>query len=190
MSRWLGRVVLKLMGWKIHGEFPPISRLVVIVAPHTSNWDFIVGMAAKLAMQVKATWLGKHTLFFWPLGVLLRALGGIPVDRASARSVTEDVAHQFSTRNRFILALSPEGTRKRVEKWKSGFYRIAVVAEVPMLMISLDYASRTITVGPMLRPTGNMDEDLPEIRSFFAGASGKYPEQFALPALQETATQD
>ena len=188
-SRWLGRTVLRLSGWKILGEIPAIPEMVIIVAPHTSNWDFIIGIAAKLALNLKASWLGKHSIFFWPLTPLLRHLGGIPVDRNSAQGVVEDVAHLFKTRDHLVLALSPEGTRKRVEKWKTGFYRIAVLAAVPILMIRLDYATKAITIGPLLHPTGDLEQDLTHISEFFAGATGKHPDQFSLPKANHRDTE-
>lgn len=190
VSRFVGRSVLRIMGWKIGGQFPEISKCVVIAAPHTSNWDFIVGMAAKQVLGLSANWLGKHTIFFWPLGVLLKWLGGIPVDRASARGVVEDAADLFRRRKAMILALSPEGTRRKVEKWKTGFYRIAMSAGVPIQLVSLDYATHTVGIGPLLTPSGDLRSDLQEIGKYFSGARGKYPGQFSIPKITESDLQD
>ncbi|HSP06655.1 MAG TPA: lysophospholipid acyltransferase family protein [Acidobacteriota bacterium] len=184
VSRLLGSGVLRIMGWRIRGEFPEVSKCVAIAAPHTSNWDFIVGMAAKLKLNLSASWLGKHTIFFWPLGILLKWLGGIPVDRASARGVVDGVAELFRRRKAMILALSPEGTRKRVEKWKTGFYRIALTAGVPIVLVSLDYATRTVEIGPLMNPSGDLAKDLQEIGKYFSASRGRYPDQFSLPRLE------
>jgi len=181
-SRWLGQTVLRISGWKIRGEIPIVPKMVIIVAPHTSNWDFIIGMAGRLALQLQASWLGKHTIFFWPLRPLLLRLGGIPVNRDSAQGVVEDVAQLFRAREKMILGLSPEGTRSRVENWKSGFYRIALSAEVPILLIAFDYGTKTILIGDLLYPSGDLQQDFLKIRDFYSKTRGRHPEKFALPA--------
>lgn len=183
LSKFIGRSVLKAMGWHIEGAFPNAPKFVVILAPHTSNWDFIIGMAGKLTIGLYASWLGKHTIFFWPLGVLLRWLGGIPVDRASSHGLVEQVVAQFRSREKLVLGLSPEGTRKRVEKWKMGFYYIAQQSGVPIVPVSLDFASKTLGIGPRLDPTGDLKKDLATIGAYFGNMQGKHPEQFSLPKL-------
>src|SRR6185503_1076937 len=125
ISRALGRWVLAAMGWRVEGDIPNIPKLVIIAAPHTSNWDFVVGIAAKSALGLRVTFLGKDSLFRFPLGVLMRAWGGIPVDRGESHDVVSDIVAEFARRDRLVLALAPEGTRKRVDRWRTGFYHIA-----------------------------------------------------------------
>lgn len=144
--------------------------MVIVVAPHSSNWDFIVGVAAKLAMGLRVTYLGKDTLFRFPLGIVMRRLGGIPVDRANANAVVRSVVAQFGNRRQMLLAIAPEGTRKPVARWRSGFYHIATGAGVPILPVALDWATRTVVIGALFSPTGAMDDDIAELRGRFAGA--------------------
>lgn len=178
-TRFLGRSVLSVLRWTIQGEFPNRPKLVTIIAPHTSYWDFIIGMAGKLALGLYANWLGKHTVFFWPLDVLLRWLGGIPVDRSSSHGTVEQVVELFGSREKLVLGLSPEGTRKRVEKWKTGFYHIALRAGVPIVPIYLDYAHKILGIGPMMIPTGDMERDLREMGTIYSHIRARYPEQFS-----------
>jgi 1-acyl-sn-glycerol-3-phosphate acyltransferase len=126
---------LSLFGWKVVGSFPDLPKALIIVAPHTSNWDFIAGFWAYLALDLHANWFGKHTLFVWPFGVILRRFGGIPVHRESrvARQVVDVYVEAYQSRDRMLLAIAPEGTRRRVEEWKSGFHRIALGAGVPIV---------------------------------------------------------
>jgi len=183
LTQWIGTSVLQAMGWQIEGNFPNLAKFVVIVAPHTSNWDFIVAMAGKLAVRLSGSWLGKHTIFFWPLGVLLRRLGGVPVNRTSTHGLVEQVAELFRARDRLVLGLSPEGTRKRVEKWRTGFYHIAVEAQVPIIPVYLDYGNKILGIGPMFVPTGNLEKDLEEIGNYFARFEARHPELFSPPRL-------
>src|SRR2546423_2447303 len=129
-SRAFGHAVLALLGWRIRGNVPNRRKLVIIVAPHSSNWDFVVGIAAKLALGLRVLFLGKHTLFRFPLGPLMRALGGMPVDRAHAQDVVRRVAGEFAAREQLVLAVAPRGTRPRVGRWRTGFYHIAREADV------------------------------------------------------------
>ena len=177
-SAGLGRLVLALLGWRIEGEIPSVPRLLAIVAPHTSNWDFVVGLAAVLALRLDARWLGKHTIFRPPFRALLSFLGGIPVDRAAATDVVDQAVAAFRASDRLLLALAPEGTRKKVEKWKSGFHRIARAADVPILLASFDYRTRVIELGPVFTPTHDFEADLAAIRPRFTGAMARHPEMF------------
>lgn len=178
-SKLIGRSVLAFLGWRLEGEFPNKPKFVIILAPHTSNWDFIVGMAGRLTLGLYANWLGKHTIFFWPLGVLLRRLGGIPVNRSSSHGMVEQVVDQFHEREKLVLGLSPEGTRKRVEKWKTGFYHIALQSNVPIVPVYLDYGHKILGIGPMMTPTGDSQKDLSEIGTFFSNIQAKHPELFS-----------
>lgn len=141
--------------------------MVILVAPHSSNWDFVVGVAAKLAMRLRVTYLGKDTLFRFPLGILMRSLGGIPVDRSHANEVVSAVVARFAREQRMLLAVAPEGTRRRVERWRSGFYHIARGARVPILPVALNWRTRSLTIGPLFSPGGDMDRDVDALRRFF-----------------------
>jgi 1-acyl-sn-glycerol-3-phosphate acyltransferase len=172
--RVLGRAVLKVAGWGFEGTIPNLAKGVIIVAPHTSNWDFVIGAAGMLALDLELRFLGKHTLFEGPLAPLMRGLGGIPVDRSQPGSgVVEEMADRFTSEEKLLLALSPEGTRRSVERWKTGFHRIAKAAGVPIFAVALDYGPRLIRFGPLLTPTEDLDADVTVFQEFFAGATGK-----------------
>jgi len=145
------------------------------MAPHTSNWDFVVLVAASFYFKIPAYWLGKHTLFRWPLGWLLRWLGGIAIDRRSRQNVVEQAVQAFNARDRFILMLAPEGTRKQADYWKTGFYHIAQRAPVRILLTFMDYGRRTVGLGPVMQPSGDLEADMKKIREFYASIRGKYP---------------
>ena len=173
-GRVLGRWALAAARWRVVGEIPDLAKAVIIVAPHTSNWDFPVGVAAMLALDLELRFLGKHTLFEGPLAPLMRRLGGIPVDRSHpGAGVVEEMAARFKAADRLLLALSPEGTRSTVDQWKTGFYRIAAAAEVPVASAALDWGRREIRFGPVVAPSGDLEGDLAVFLQFFAGARGK-----------------
>jgi 1-acyl-sn-glycerol-3-phosphate acyltransferase len=177
----LGRLMMGLGGWRVEGGVPDIPKMVLIVAPHTSNWDFLTGLSVKLAMRLGARFVGKHTLFRWPLGVFMRRLGGVPVDRAAAAGFVEETARVVRESERMTLVLAPEGTRKRSERWKSGFYRIAVAADVPILLAGFDYSRKVVFFGPLVRPTGDYEADLAEIQSHFRAGMARKPENYGVP---------
>jgi 1-acyl-sn-glycerol-3-phosphate acyltransferase len=183
VTRALGRAALAVLGFRLEGEVPDVASCVAIVAPHTSNWDFVVGLAGMLALGVDFRWIGKHTIFRFPFGGLFRWLGGIPVDRRSAESVVEVVAEQFRVRPRLFLAITPEGTRKPVPRWKSGFHRIARRAGVPILPISFDHARGVIMLWPTLSPSGNYAADLAALASRFDGRMAKRPAGYLPPIV-------
>lgn len=163
------------MGWRIDGAIPNTPKLVLIVAPHTSNWDFVVGVAAKFALGLRVLFLGKDTLFRFPLGALMRRLGGVPVDRSAPHDVVSEIVERFARRERLIVALTPEGTRKRVERWRTGFYHIAHGARVPIVPVALDWGSRTVRIGAPFLTTGDVDGDVRELQRVFARVSGRRP---------------
>jgi 1-acyl-sn-glycerol-3-phosphate acyltransferase len=171
--RWVGRTVLRIGGWRMVGEWPNEDRLVVIVAPHTSAWDGLWGLGAKVAMGLGIAFMGKQELFKGPLGWLLRKLGGFPVDRRSPVGIVDQVSAQLQAADRMWLALAPEGTRKPVERWKSGFWKIATRAEVPVFCAWFHYPDKVIGLGPMVELTGDVAADLERIRGLFKGHVGK-----------------
>ncbi|KAF1708494.1 acyltransferase [Pseudoxanthomonas sangjuensis] len=172
-ARWLGRSVLRLGGWRVVGEFPDLPKLVIIAAPHSSNWDGIWGMAAKIALGVRVHVLGKAQLFWWPLGPILRKLGAVPIDRSAAHGTVGQAIDLISGSERIWYTLAPEGTRKRVEKWKSGFLKIARGAGVPVLMVYFHYPERIIGIGDLYWPTDDAAADMARIREWYRPWMGK-----------------
>ena len=175
----LGRLLMRISGWRFEGELPNIPKMVLIVAPHTSNWDFPVGLMAKVALRLGGTFIGKHTLFRWPFGGLMRALGGIPVDRSATTGFVSEVARALRDADRMTVVLAPEGTRRRIPQWKSGFYRIAVEAGAPILPVGFDYSRKVVFFAPLLHPTGDYEKDLAELRSHFRPDMARKPENYA-----------
>lgn len=175
----LGLALLKSLGWRIEGAFPNLPKFVVAVAPHTSNWDFVVGAAAMFALDLRLAFLGKHTLFRWPLGSLFRWMGGIPVDRRSRHGVVGESIRAFSAMDRRILAIAPQGTRSPVPRFKSGFLQIARGAGVPVVFASLDYAAKCIRLGPWFEPSEDVEAELRKTEAFFAPVRGRRVRQSA-----------
>jgi 1-acyl-sn-glycerol-3-phosphate acyltransferase len=173
-TRWVGRSVLRLGGWTIAGNFPDRPRIVLIAAPHSSGWDAYWGMAVKLAMGIDITFLAKAELFHGPLGWLLRALGGIPVDRTRAHGAVEQAAASLRGAERMWFVLAPEGTRRRVQQWKSGFWHIARAADVPVCCAWFHYPDRTIGLGELFELTADMEADMARIRAYYAPFVGKH----------------
>ena len=172
-SRAVGRRLWSISGWQFSGEVPDVPKSVMIVAPHTSNWDFLVGVIAMFALGLRVSFLGKHTLFRWPLGPIMRWLGGIAVDRRSSQGVVQQIVDALQGAEQLFLTLTPEGTRGSVSKWRSGFYHMAHEAEVPIIPVSFDYGQRRITFHEPVHVSGNLERDLPGIRRLFEGAIGR-----------------
>jgi len=172
-TRWAARSVLRAFGWKMAGTLPDVPKLVLIVAPHSSNWDGFWGMAAKIAMGFQVRVLGKAQLFWWPLGPLLRKLGVVPVDRASPKGTIEQAIAQIQNADKMWFALTPEGTRRRVDKWKTGFWKIADGAGVPILMAYFHYPEKIIGIGELFHTTGDLDADMRYIRDWYRPWVGK-----------------
>jgi 1-acyl-sn-glycerol-3-phosphate acyltransferase len=170
ISSALGHWTLRLLRWRVEGDIPDVAKMVLIVAPHSSNWDFVVGVAAKVAMRLRVRYLGKDTLFRFPLGIVMRYLGGIPVDRSTANDVVVSVVSEFQRRDQMLLAIAPEGTRKPVTRWRTGFYHIARGARVPILPVALDWQTRTIRIGELFSPSGDLEVDLQVLRSRVGGS--------------------
>jgi len=172
----LGHAVFRLMGWRIEGQLPPLDKFVVIGAHHTSNWDFVLFIAAKFILRLNARWFGKHSIFRWPFGALMRYWGGIPIRRHLKLNTVEQAIEAFAEHRQFILVLSPEGTRRKVERWKSGFYHIACGAGVPIVPAALDFQHRRIAIGAPFQPTGNEEADLRQLLAFYRPYVPKNPD--------------
>ena len=171
--------ILRSVGWKI-GNIPYYpDKCILCVAPHTSNWDLFLGKIAYSSVGKRVNFLIKKTWFFFPMNLFFNALGGIPVDRSKKNSLTDQLAEEFSKRNYFHLAITPEGTRKKTGEWKKGFYYIALAAKVPIVVIALDYGCKMISFKKVFYPTGNIDVDFEEIKSYYQGIIGRHPEKFS-----------
>ncbi len=189
-SRALAHRILGLFGWRVTGALPDLPKFVLIVAPHTSNWDFPIGVLAMFATGLRAHWLGKHTIFFFPVSLLLRWMGGEPIDRTAKHGTVETAIENFRTRPQWVLALSPEGTRRRMEQWKTGFYRVAAGAGVPIVPVWIDYRTRELHIAPPLETGTDMDADIRRLRGMFCKEMARYPEKFAdLPAAAPSVSQ-
>ncbi|QYJ75401.1 lysophospholipid acyltransferase family protein [Shewanella sp. FJAT-52076] len=171
------RLLMKLTGWRFEGELPALPSYIITVAPHTSNWDFIVGVMARGALGERIHFLGKHQLFIPPWGWFFRAIGGSPVDRRKNNNLVDAVSALFEEDKNFKLALAPEGTRSKVSRWKTGFYHIAVKAKVPIVTVGLDFAECTVVLGPARATTGDMQADMDAIIAFYRGIKGRFPKQ-------------
>jgi 1-acyl-sn-glycerol-3-phosphate acyltransferase len=181
----IGRFWLWLFGWKILGETPTYRKFVLIAAPHTSNWDFPFMLATAYAMQVHISWFGKHTLFIPPWGWLMRRLGGVPVDRRAPQTLVMQMVEKFRQSDDLVLAVPPEGTRRKVDVWKSGFYHIASESGVPIGLGYLDYRRKLCGVGMFVMPSGKVNEDMNRIRGFYRDIRGKHPNLESEPRLRE-----
>ncbi len=188
--RWLralGRWVMRALGWRFVGGFADRSRQVLIGAPHTSNWDGIVGLAAAAACDVGFHVFAKRQLFWGPLGWGLRAFGGVPVDRSAPGGLVGRAVAALTAGGPEFVAITPEGTRSAVERWKTGFHRMAVEADVPIAVIALDWGRREIGVKGTLVPSGDLDADLGAIGALLAGVEGRHPARATLPAAGRPA---
>ncbi len=181
----LGKLWLKIMGWELKADQPPPGNFMLICAPHTSNWDFGYLLAFMFIRRIKVSWMGKHTLFKKPYGTFMKWLGGIPVDRRSTHGVVDQIADYFKAGENLIIAIAPEGTRHKTDHWKSGFYHIAVKAQVPLLLGYLDYPNKTVGTGLSFIPTGNIKEDMDIIRDFYKDYRGDHPEDESDIVLRE-----
>ena len=179
MGKLIWKLFLKCFGWNTKVLFPKhIKKAVVIVGPHTSNWDFVFGLAYRSVSEINhSKFLGKSQLFKWPYGFFFRWLGGIPVDRKQKHNVVEQVATIFNQEDELLLAIAPEGTRKKVNQLKTGFYHIAKNAKVPIVMAGMDFEKKTLIYAEPFFPTENEVEDFKTIIKFFAPIKGKNPDQ-------------
>jgi 1-acyl-sn-glycerol-3-phosphate acyltransferase len=181
MMRWLAKIILNLMGWKVTHPMPKgIKKAVIIMAPHTSNWDFVIGRLGFASQSIKTRILIKKESFFFPLGIVLKALGAVPVDRGMSAGTVKNITHLMEKEDTFYILITPEGTRKLVKNWKKGFYFIATQAHVPIIMGFLDYKTKSGGLGPVLYPTGNYEADLKVIEEFYKDKQPKHPQNFNL----------
>ncbi|HXV97904.1 MAG TPA: lysophospholipid acyltransferase family protein [Anaerolineae bacterium] len=177
LTRALAILFMAAIGWRIGGELPNLHKFIIIGAPHTSNWDFVLVMATATALGVRISWMAKHSLFWGPLGPVFRWMGGVSVDRRAKHGVVGESVQAFQQLENLILCLTPEGTRQRVNEWKSGFYQIAMRAEVPILLAAFDYGNKMVALGPMIEPTGNYEVDLTRIKAHYAVVRPRHPQQ-------------
>ncbi len=170
IAQWL----LERAGWKLTGTFPDVPRLVLLGAPHSSWWDGVWGMLVVIAIGVDITILGKRELFFWPLSSLLRWIGVVPVDRTATNGIVGDMSERFARRDRLWLGIAPEGTRKRMPNWRTGFWHVARAADVPILPIGFHYPDKVIHVGAVFESSADVDADIARLRDFYAPFQGKH----------------
>ncbi|MBV1930205.1 MAG: 1-acyl-sn-glycerol-3-phosphate acyltransferase [Porticoccaceae bacterium] len=175
LSRKLAGLFLRSMGWRVTGAIPEDQRFIFVTGPHTSNWDFVFGLSAAVAMNIDAHWLGKNTLFKQPLKDIMYWLGGIPIDRSNPAGVAEDIAGKIRQAGDMALIITPEGTRGKVERLKSGFLRIAKMSDSKLLITTLDYANKTLHLGEVLTPGENMAANIDYIADQFAQVTPKNP---------------
>lgn len=182
LMRWLSRHALRLLGWTLTGGMPPNTpQSVVIAAPHTSNWDFPYTLMVAFAMNLNIQWMGKRQLFRFPFRHLMIWLGGIPVDRSQSTNLVDASVHSLQNAQRDLhLVVPPEGTRSQSRHWKTGFYFIALGAQVPIIMGYLDFGEKKSGLGPAFMPTGDLAADMAHIKAFYAPFKGKNPDQFTL----------
>ena len=178
MDKLASFIFYKIMKWKMIGDFSSdtIKKCVVIAVPHTSWHDFYLGLLIRRVNKVKISFMGKKELFKWPLGWYFRKVGGIPLDRTSGQNKVEAIAKEFEKRDELRLTLAPEGTRKKVSTWKTGFYYIAKAADVPIIMVAFDFGKKRVVISSPFYPTEDIDKDLQFMYSFFKGVKGKIPE--------------
>ncbi|WP_300439759.1 1-acyl-sn-glycerol-3-phosphate acyltransferase [Christiangramia sp.] len=178
--QWFARLIFfKILGWKLENDFnPEIKKCVIIVAPHTSSYDFLIGILVRKIMGIQINFVGKKELFKPPFGWYFKAVGGAPIDRSGMKKKVDAIAEIFNKKEVFRLAMSPEGTRKKTDKWKTGFYYIAVKANVPIILVSFDYGNKLVKISKAYSPTGDFKKDFTEIFSFYEGVEGKVSENF------------
>jgi len=164
--RWISGAYLRLSGWQMRGDWPDLDKAVLVAAPHTSNWDGLMMLAAAAYYRVKLRWMGKKSLTEGPFGGLIKALGCVPIDRSASHDLVKAMGQAFAATSHMILAIPPEGTRSLTRQWKTGFYHIAVQAQVPIIVTVLDYGTKTINIASVITPLGDFEADLIKIMSY------------------------
>lgn len=174
----LGMGLLRFWGWKIEGEFPNVPKAVMVAAPHTSNWDGAITLSVVLAMRLSMHWMGKDSMFRFPFGRLLLWMGGIPVDRSSGRGLVQTTVDKFAQNAQYLVLISPEGTRSATREWKTGFYKIAQAAKVPILLAYIDFGRKIVGFGPLLHPTEDTAGEIQKIRNFYEDKVARHATRF------------
>jgi len=177
--------ILDLTGWYCQPIPEQYSKAVVAYAPHTSNWDFPLLIGARFANKVNVQWAGKSEMFRWPFKSVLRFLGGVPIERSRSTNMVQTVVNIFNSQERFLYAMSPEGTRKYQDFWRSGFYYIALEANVPIILYCLDYENKRVTIGDVINVTGDIEKDLAAIDMIFKDVEPKYKEKYCLAKFKK-----
>ncbi len=183
-QRWLSLNFLKLIGWRADGKVPDVPKFIMILAPHTSNWDLLLILSILNVLGIKFYWFGKKEIFRWPVRGFFEWLGGIPIHRGLRQNMVQQTTEIIQSREQIIIGISPEGTRSKTKYWKTGFYRIAYQAGIPISFAYLDYARKTGGLGPTIHPTGEIEEDMKLIRQFYGEITAKYPEKVGDIALK------
>ena len=174
LSKWLGGALLRVAGWRMEGQLPDVPKVVISVAPHTSNWDFIIGVLALWALDIKISFLGKHTLFRGWFGRWMRSIGGIPVDRSQPHGVVGETVAAFARTEKLVLAMAPEGTRQLDKGFRTGFLHIASEARVPVLLAYFDFSRKVVGFGPLMTASGDIEHDMKTILDFYRPIHGRY----------------
>ncbi|WP_371377274.1 lysophospholipid acyltransferase family protein [Thalassotalea aquiviva] len=177
-AAWFGRLLINTSGWSLSGNLPDKKKFIVAVAPHTSNWDFLVGVRIKFALNLNLHFLGKDSLFKGLLGSWLRYLGGIPIDRSAPNGVVGQIVDRFNKEDELVIVIAPEGTRSKVSKWKTGFLQIAKQAKVPVVMVKFDYAKKDVHFYPERYIEGEIEQELASVQSLFSPDCAKIPQNF------------
>ncbi|MEC8610529.1 MAG: lysophospholipid acyltransferase family protein [Bacteroidota bacterium] len=178
MKERISNIILTLLGWRVIGDVPNTQKYIIIMAPHTSNWDFVIGRCFGYKLKVKAKFLGKSQLFRFPFGWLFRLMGGMPVKREKRNNMVASIVEIFNNSEELILGLAPEGTRSWTDHWKLGFYHIANEANVPIMLSFLDYKTKEAGIGMVLYPSGDFQKDMLKIQTFYERITPKYPDQY------------
>jgi 1-acyl-sn-glycerol-3-phosphate acyltransferase len=185
LAQKIAGMVLRSSGWRTHVIPPQTSRYVLIGAPHTSNWDFMLALSLITVERIPIRILGKDSLFRWPLGVFMRSIGAIPVNRRESTNLVDQIVRKFDESDDLIIGISPEGTRSITARWRTGFYYIALKARVPIVMAYLDYKNKVCGIGPSLKPSGDIKSDFSKIKDFYSGILGKFPHKQGVIELAE-----
>ncbi|MDP6197650.1 MAG: 1-acyl-sn-glycerol-3-phosphate acyltransferase [Porticoccaceae bacterium] len=178
LTRWFGRTAYRAMGWKLEGKILDSERVLITAAPHTSNWDFVMGICAVLGINARVRWLGKHSIFKFGVTWFMRWLGGIPVNREKPDAVMGYVDAAVEKDNGVVIVVAPEGTRKKSTKWKTGFLRIAEKNDCKIQLGALDFPNKRIVLSDEFKPTGDHQADIATIIDYYRQFKGKYPDQF------------
>ncbi len=174
--REIYRFIFKLAGWRTVGSLPQYKKYIIIVAPHTSNWDFLLGLGSRAVYDFNPRYVGKKELFVWPLGGLFRKLGGYPVERKKNSNFVQSIVEIFNKEEEFILTITPEGTRSYNDNWKTGFYYIAKELDIPIIPVAFDYKNKQVIMGDVVRTTKEVEEVVSDLKVWYSQFEGKNPE--------------